>query len=125
MVSAEFNLLYRFHGPISKRDAKWTEDLFVGLMKIGKMVDDNATKEQQCKGEKITTQMVIDGEVPIAALKKVMGDLKEMKKKRETKPKIEQAWFPAALDMVGDPEGKGWFRGVEHCHFLAIFVCAG
>lgn len=25
-VSVEFNILYRFHSPISKRDAKWTED---------------------------------------------------------------------------------------------------
>lgn len=27
-VSVEFNVLYRFHSPISKRDAKWTEDFF-------------------------------------------------------------------------------------------------
>lgn len=27
-VSCEFNLLYRFHSAISKRDAKWSEDFF-------------------------------------------------------------------------------------------------
>lgn len=28
MVSAEFNLLYRFHSAISQRDDKWTGDFF-------------------------------------------------------------------------------------------------
>ncbi|KAL8768874.1 MAG: hypothetical protein Q9194_005595 [Teloschistes cf. exilis] len=31
MVSAEFNLLYRFHPAISDRDDKWTEDFFRGI----------------------------------------------------------------------------------------------
>ncbi|KAI4157320.1 MAG: hypothetical protein LQ342_008381 [Letrouitia transgressa] len=31
MVSAEFNLLYRFHSAISKRDDKWTGDFFRGI----------------------------------------------------------------------------------------------
>ncbi|RLM00414.1 hypothetical protein CFD26_108525 [Aspergillus turcosus] len=30
-VSAEFNLLYRWHACISERDAKWTEDLYTNL----------------------------------------------------------------------------------------------
>jgi hypothetical protein len=30
-VSAEFNLLYRFHSAISERDDKWTSDFFKGL----------------------------------------------------------------------------------------------
>lgn len=31
MVSAEFNLLYRFHPAISDRDDKWTGDFFRGI----------------------------------------------------------------------------------------------
>ena len=31
MVSAEFNLLYRFHPAISDRDDKWTSDFFRGI----------------------------------------------------------------------------------------------
>lgn len=31
MVSAEFNLLYRFHPAISDRDANWTNDFFRGI----------------------------------------------------------------------------------------------
>jgi hypothetical protein len=30
-VSCEFNLLYRFHSAISKRDAKWTEDFYADI----------------------------------------------------------------------------------------------
>ena len=31
MVSAEFNLLYRFHSATSKRDDKWTGEFFKGI----------------------------------------------------------------------------------------------
>lgn len=31
MVSAEFNLLYRFHSSISQRDDKWTADFFKSI----------------------------------------------------------------------------------------------
>ncbi|EPS41013.1 hypothetical protein H072_5099 [Dactylellina haptotyla CBS 200.50] len=31
-VSVEFNFLYRFHGPLSERDGKWTGDFFQHLM---------------------------------------------------------------------------------------------
>ncbi|KAL8711250.1 MAG: hypothetical protein Q9220_004395 [cf. Caloplaca sp. 1 TL-2023] len=31
MVSAEFNLLYRFHSSISKRDDQWTDEFFRGI----------------------------------------------------------------------------------------------
>jgi linoleate 10R-lipoxygenase len=30
-VSAEFNLVYRWHSAISKRDEKWTEELYLEL----------------------------------------------------------------------------------------------
>ena len=31
MVSAEFNLLYRFHSAISKRDSRWTDQFFKSI----------------------------------------------------------------------------------------------
>jgi len=33
-VSVEFNLLYRFHSAVSKRDEKWTEDFFRQLFPV-------------------------------------------------------------------------------------------
>ena len=39
-VSCEFNLLYRFHSCISKRDEKWTNDFFKGQIFPGKTLDE-------------------------------------------------------------------------------------
>ena len=66
MVSAEFNLLYRFHSAISQRDDKWTGDFFrsiygdkdpqdIGLMEFYqgvKKYEDSIPKEpsQRCFG---------------------------------------------------------------------------
>ncbi|KAF2669019.1 heme peroxidase [Microthyrium microscopicum] len=115
MVSAEFNLLYRFHGPISNRDAKWAEGLMVGLLRMGNIIDDNATEEQMAKGERITTKMAIDGEIPLHSLQKMFGELKD--KQASMPPKMGRPWFPETLDPVGDPEYGGWFRRDEHGYF--------
>ena len=39
-VSAEFNLLYRFHACISKRDESWTNKFFTEEIFVGKSLDD-------------------------------------------------------------------------------------
>jgi linoleate 10R-lipoxygenase len=42
-VSAEFNLVYRWHSAISKKDEKWTEDLYLEL--FGKPSDEVSMRE--------------------------------------------------------------------------------
>lgn len=42
-VSAEFNLVYRWHSAISKRDEKWTEDLYLEL--FGKPSDEVSMRD--------------------------------------------------------------------------------
>lgn len=69
-VSVEFNVLYRFHSPLSRRDVKWTSDFLKDLLKdfVG------ATK-----GPSLTKEELANYNIPIpvmgAALKKMYAKL--------------------------------------------------
>ena len=67
-VSVEFNVLYRFHSPLSRRDVKWTSDFLRGLLK---------DLEGAPKGPSLTEEQLANIPVPVigAALKKMYAKL--------------------------------------------------
>ncbi|KAH7039913.1 uncharacterized protein B0I36DRAFT_309597 [Microdochium trichocladiopsis] len=97
MVSVEFNLLYRFHSPISKREAWWTEDMFVQLLQDRNMVVE--TKAEENMKTKFTKETIVDGEIPFPIFRHMIDGMKNASKVRRDR----LAYFPAGLDPVG-----GW-----------------
>lgn len=71
-VSVEFNVLYRFHSPLSRRDVKWTSRFLTDLLKG--FVDVDAKD-----GPSLTEEQLADYNIPTpvmgAALKKMYAKL--------------------------------------------------
>ena len=115
-VSVEFNLLYRFHGPISQRDRKWSEMLFKqGLRRAlyaqhlneGKK-GDLSEQEVHDTREWIETQLdewVSTGDIPVPFFKNIIDAGNRKGKSKEDKEKdLEQGksrkWFPVGLELI-------------------------
>lgn len=100
-VSAEFNLLYRFHSPISRRDRLWSEGFFKMYLR-------------QYVGKGITEEQIESGDIPVPFFKEVIergnGKGKSKKTKDEELEEYKQAKFlPAGLETMGfevDEKGK-------------------
>ena len=72
-VSVEFNVLYRFHSPLSRRDVKWTNEFLTQLLR-------GFVKPSPTKGQPSLTQEQLDAfDIPIpvmgAALEKMYAML--------------------------------------------------
>ncbi|KAI9671612.1 MAG: hypothetical protein M1829_004617 [Trizodia sp. TS-e1964] len=70
-VSAEFNLLYRFHSTISLRDEKWLNDFFMGIFPDIKKPLNELTPEELLRGLVRFEQMT-----PIDPSKREFGGIK-------------------------------------------------
>lgn len=71
-VSVEFNLLYRFHSMISKRDERWTNDFFLQLFPDRKLEDlENVSWEDLHKA-----LMAYEKKIPKEPWNRVFGGLK-------------------------------------------------
>jgi len=85
-VSCEFNLLYRFHSPISNRDARWTEDFL------------RKTFEPFVDEKHFTREQLNDLDVPIDFMRKAI-DSQHGRVQRSENKEIEAPpkWLPAGL----------------------------
>ncbi len=90
MVSVEFNLLYRFHSPISTRDRKWTEDMFVTWLK-----DTPFTEEQ-----------IRNGELPVPILQKMLATFNKTPKGGDRK---KMKFFPEGLEKLPNKKEESGF----------------
>ena len=91
MVSVEFNLLYRFHSALSKRDAEWSADLFELWMHGAK--DD--------KGP-ITRTRIDNGDVPISVMGERIKFVNKMYAAGAQDRAKRDVYFPDGFDRVGD-----------------------
>lgn len=115
MVSCEFNLLYRFHSPLSRRDTKWTEELFATFIRMQGYIDDSDTpdaREAIKAGKKFTTEQVKNGELPLKVFQMWLEHRKKQKRDKAAAsgPSGEQPFFPAGLDVVGGLTKDRMFR---------------
>ena len=94
MVSVEFNLLYRFHAPLSHRDASWSTDLFTMFLHGQKMPD----------GTPITDDMVKNGEVPARVMGTILRGLNAAYAAKADDRKTAK-YFPDGFDRVGGKNG--------------------
>ena len=94
-VSVEFNVLYRFHTPLSRRDVKWTSQLLKDILQ-----DSVKPKKAQAPSDSpsLTQEELENYDIPIP----VMGiALKEMYLRLPTlKEKMTAPAFPEGLDEV-------------------------
>lgn len=96
-VSVEFNLLYRFHSPLSTRDRLWSEALFKrwlsGLVKAGK----------------ITEKQIEDGDIPVSLIKSFI-DMRQTSlevKEKETYAKKALKHLPKGLEQMTKEDASG------------------
>lgn len=101
-VSAEFNLLYRFHSAISQKDDKWTADFFKGMF-------DNK------KPEEITIPDFIQGvrnwekTIPKDPSKRVFGGLT---RDPQTGKFNDAAMVNILKESIEDPAGMFFFSAI-------------
>ena len=93
-VSVEFNLMYRFHSPVSSRDREWTEGFF-------KMFFDSMSG---VTGQTFTNEEVANGDIPVTVLKATLDHLKGKGKTDEEKKKVlddlaAKPHFPEGLEI--------------------------
>lgn len=87
-VSCEFNLLYRFHSPISNRDAKWTEDFL------------RKTFEPFVDGNHLTKEKLDDLDIPTEFMRMAIDAQHGRVDKSETKGiQKPPQWLPAGLGI--------------------------
>ncbi|KXJ96370.1 heme peroxidase [Microdochium bolleyi] len=103
-VSVEFNCLYRFHSPLSNREARWTENSFVQALQDHDMVAKDDAEEANNR-RKFTREAIVNGEIPLPAFRRMT----EHTKTTSRKSRKDLPHFPAGLDPVGgwserDPE---------------------
>ena len=94
-VSAEFNALYRFHSPVSRRDGEWTVDFMKeSLADFTKTsAQGGLTDADKAKGF-ITAQQIENGEIPI----QLMGALlKAGYQEAEKSLKEERPFLPDGI----------------------------
>ncbi|KAI0152699.1 heme peroxidase [Xylariaceae sp. FL1272] len=102
MVSVEFNLLYRFHSPLSERDCDWSTELFKMWLSMG--VKAGATPEEIQAGTYITPEMLQNEEIPVPFMQKLIA-MQNAKAARDTNALRESPYFPPGFDRVGGPKG--------------------
>lgn len=107
MVSVEFNLLYRFHSPLSKRDTEWSTDLFKIWME-GEL-DDN--------GKRITEERIDNGDVPISAMGNRIRAMNKKHKEEVEKRKDPKIPFPDGFDFVGERQEGYRFKRKSDGYF--------
>ena len=121
MVSCEFNLLYRFHSPLSERDRIWSEEAFEGLLNIPLPGTDpkkyepyvvpdsvDVSEEEIASGKRITVSRLKAGDVPVPKFTALLRGLKEYIKSDAKKAEKKGPYYPKGLDRVGG--GHGGFR---------------
>lgn len=115
MVSCEFNLLYRFHSPLSRRDTQWTEELFTTFIKMQGYIDDSDSPEAReaiKAGKKFSSQQVKNGELPLKVFQMWIESRKQQKRDKTAAagPSKDQPFFPAGLDVVGGLNKNRMYR---------------
>lgn len=68
-VTVEFNVLYRFHSPVSQRDAAWTKRFLQHRIKKENL------HPQGSDPDKVTDDQFKNGDIPLRALQKVLKGL--------------------------------------------------
>ncbi|ORY11777.1 heme peroxidase [Clohesyomyces aquaticus] len=83
---------------ISRKDAEWSTDIL--RLWMGDKVDDKTTQEEVAKGEKMTSAMLMSGDILVPIM---MGKIKEANKKAtaELEEKQTQPFFASGFDRVG------------------------
>jgi hypothetical protein len=95
-VSAEFNLLYRFHSAVSERDDKWTEDFFKSI--FGNKPHDQIGLAEFCLGVQKWKKTI-----PKDPGMRVFGGLK----RDATTGRFDDAKLVEILShSIGDPAGE-------------------
>ena len=122
-VTTEFNLLYRFHSPLSRRDDGWTRRFMTVSVK-------KAIAENKLPKGAISDKDVEAGEIPIEIMRRMIGDLNKRGKtvdERADAPYSPEVLWPERLKADGktweffqlkrDPE-TGLFDDAELAHEL-------
>lgn len=92
-VSAEFNLVYRWHSTVSERDAKWSEDAFKKLFPDGKKP---ATMDGFLAALKEWAH-----KLPADPLKRPFEDLKRDDQGRFDDDELARIWTDSVEDVAG------------------------
>lgn len=101
-VSVEFNVLYRFHSPLSRRDKKWTEtflkQLLQGFVKPSHSQDENSLTQDQLK----------DFDIPIRVMQAALAKMYEMLPTIDDKAAAPA--MPIGLVPILEDEQKGSYQ---------------
>ena len=108
-VSAEFNVLYRFHSPISQIDADWTLEFMKDS--LAEFIKEAPTDAQKKAGF-ITHQQLENGEIPIQLM---AGLLKAGYDEAEKSVINERPFIPDGIGgRVLDHELKGFKQPIDY-----------
>ena len=108
-VSVEFNLLYRFHSALSKRDKVWSEEFFKNFLKmrIAKM-NEGLPEEQKLV---LTDDQIVEGETPVKVFKDIIDSGNQKGKTKAEKEEALTSDFKAPCVPAGlEPIGPGKFK---------------
>ncbi|MCJ1465542.1 hypothetical protein MMC07_004160 [Pseudocyphellaria aurata] len=109
-VSVEFNLLYRFHSALSKRDREWSEEFFINAVMSRVESKDGIIDDQTGKPFKTTEEQIRNGEIPVPIFNKIIGaDKNKGKSKEDIDTELAEeldrdskaAFVPSGLQMIG------------------------
>ena len=106
-VSVEFNVLYRFHSPLSRRDVKWTNDFLTQLLQS--FVDAKT-------GPSLTKEQLATFDIPIPVMAAALAKMYALRPTIDNKlfapaipPDIPQA-IPEGLERVFQGNGEDSYR---------------
>ena len=103
-VSVEFNVLYRFHSPLSRRDMKWTSD-FLGQLVQGFVSKDGSLIQG---GPSMTPKQLEEFDIPIPVMSAALAKMYAMLPTIDDKV-VAQA-MPIGLEPKVDGEHKLSYR---------------
>ena len=117
-VSIEFNVLYRFHSPISKRDAKWTEDFLHENFRRFVNRDDG-------KGGVVLTQAQFDNlDIPVDLMRMAIEGPPSRPLTPKEKEDAEKERHESEMAKPFMPEGLGYRTSDKDGNPIGVFPFA-
>ena len=102
-VSVEFNVLYRFHSPLSRQDVRWTNEFLKNLLKdFVKPVKERTPTDGPCLTQEELDSYDISIPVMGRALKAMYANMLSPENKKSAKA------FPEGLDQLSGGSPQKW-----------------
>lgn len=104
-VSVEFNVLYRFHSPLSRRDMKWSEKFLKQLLQ--RLVKDGSHAQDKTS---LTQEQLDTFDIPIPVLRHVLADMYEKLRTVDDKAGAPASPIGLVPILVGPQKGSYKFE---------------